>query len=87
MADSIRVGRKNFFASAFAEFTNGAGVVRNVPATLHVDLSTSMVYVADLLRLCSRDGDFYFFSQRDYNFTFAADNLRVKFIFLDNPVS
>ena len=41
-----------------------------------------MVYVADLLRFCSRDGYFYIFGERDGNFTFAADNLRLEFVFL-----
>ena len=64
MVDSIRLPRRNFFAPDDAESLDGIGVVGNVPATLHVDLSATMVYVANLLRLRGRNGDFYFLDER-----------------------
>ena len=81
MADSIFFGRKIVFESAFAEFIDGARLVRGISAVLHVDLSAAMVYVADLLRFRCGNGDFYFFGECDDNFAVAADNLRVEFIF------
>ena len=87
MADSVFIKRKIIFASTFAEFMNGFCVVRGIPVILHVDLSAAMVYVANLLWFCSRHGDFYIFSKRDGDFTFAADNLHVEFIFLANTAN
>ena len=57
--------------------------MRDVPTTLHMDISAAMVYVANLLRFRGRHGDFYFFVRRADSFSFAADDLRVEFIFLD----
>ena len=81
MADSIFFGQKIIFKAAFAEFINGNCLDDSVSAVLHVDLSTAMVYVADLLRFCSRNGDFYLFIERKSYLTFAADNLRDELIF------
>ena len=63
MADSIRIGHGNIQSQTPAEFVNGNCVARDVPATLHVDLSTAMVHVANLLRLRGRYGDFYIFDK------------------------
>lgn len=82
MADSIRIGHGNIQSTTSAEFVDGRGVARDVPATLHVDLSTAMVYVANLLRLRGRHGDFYIFDERTNNFSVANANLRGKFNFL-----
>ena len=71
-----------YSSGAFAEFINGLCVVRGISAILHVDISAAMVHVANLLRFRGRHGDFYIFSERDDNFTFAADNLRGELIFL-----
>lgn len=82
MANSIRIGHRDIQSSTPAEFVDGRGVARDVPATLHVDLSTAMVHVADLLRLRGRHGDFYIFDERTDNFSVVADNLCVEFNFL-----
>ena len=56
--------------------------MRDISAAFHVDLSTAMVYVADLLRFRCRHGDFYFFDKRADNFPCAADNLPAESDFL-----
>lgn len=81
MADSVFERRKIVFKGAFAEFINGISLVRGISAIFHVDLSAAMVYVANLLRFRSRDGDFYIFSLCNRNFAISADNLRSKLNF------
>ena len=48
-AGTIRHGRNNFFAAKFFKLADWAGVVYDIYFGLHVDLSASLVYVADML--------------------------------------
>lgn len=91
VADSIRLPHGDFFAPDVAESLNGTGVARDVPVALHVDLSTAVVHVTDLLRLCGRHGDFYFadelgdfifFANRQSTITNRRLDVRAEFIFL-----
>lgn len=84
MANSIRIKNGDIQSTTPAEFIYGRSVASDVPATLHLDLSTAMVYVTNLLRFCGRNGDFYIFDERTDNFSVTAYNLRVKFNFLSD---
>ena len=87
------MGRKYFLKKSFAEFNNGACVVRDVHFGLHVDVSEAVVYVADMVRFSCWDGDIYIFDECG-NFggeiftraNFRAFFLRVEFFILRGAV-
>lgn len=79
MSDSVRLEHGDIQSPTPAEFIDGNFVAGDVSATFHVDISTTMVYVADLLRFCGWNGDFYIFDELADNFSVANDYLRAKF--------
>ena len=79
VSDSVRVEHRDIQSPTFAEFIDWNCVAGNVSAAFHVDISTTMVYVANLLRFCGRNGDFYIFDELADNFSVANDDLRAKF--------
>ena len=93
---TIRSRRKNFFRKTFSKFVDRTCLGCNFSTALHLDLQQTLVYVANLLRLHHRHGNFFAFDKswsftgkKNFNnnfdcadFFFLADTFRAKRLLL-----